>query len=1275
MTFCSQKFPRLWVFGTVLLLLFAQTLKAAPGTILFTDDFERASLGGNWTVNTFGNDGDAGIGTQTANSPTRSLYTRWGQVTVTSNVFDLSAIPAAELSLWFRIGQDTFSEDPERPGTEDLIIEYFSSGGTWNTLTRYIGGTTPGQIFNPVLSLPTDALHANFQFRFHQTGGDGQFACFSFAIGCDYYHMDDVVLTERAAIPPVVGGFCDDFESGLGNWTVTSTGGGIAGINSTTFNSATNNSLFTAWNPVTVVSKPMDMSAQTAVDFKVSIQHGYDDIFAPSEYPDGGENMVVEYLNNASSWVTLETFFGGGTPAQIFVRTYSLPTDALHAALQVRFRQTNGSGADWDYWHVDDMCATPPPPPGACSASFTDGLQTYNVAGNIRFDNNAFLTGSPDGILDAGSITNAAGNSCLSQAADCIASTTAANSLNPGAYQTQSGGNNLNIVNNGTATIGGGGISNYNNISIGNSGTLNASAGVTLYKINSLDARNDAILNFTPGDYWIDNFRLHRRVILNVIGAGTVRIYSRTQLRIDQDSVINGGAGGNASQLFFYSYGNISFRDRASLAAVVYAQGLIDARNDVAVKGAMTANNIRLRLRANVTYDASAVATLDFGGICTPPANIDHFEISHDGVGLTCSAETITVKACADAACSSVATIDTTVTLSATGQPSVWTPASILIPANSTAGVQIDLNHTTPEVITLSAAGAPSAINTEVCNPSCNLEFFDSGFIFAVPAQTSCQTSALVTLSAVRKSLTSQQCVPGFSNKSATLKFWTNYLNPATGAGNQTTLTYNATNYLLATVKGTDVPVTFDANGQITFSVNYPDAGEQTLNASFDGTVAPDVGLAMVGADNFVTVPAKLIVSSPDANASCASNDANCSVFNKAGAPFNLSIAGACADNSVTPNFQLNNIPLTLATVAPVSGNPVALGVTSFNITAADSGAHIISNQTVSEVGVFNFTATPAAGSYLGQTVPSATSASIGRFTPDRFLVTSNTPQLQNATCNFTYQDQPFGFVTPGLEPEITMTAVNLLGNPTLNYGNSFWKLATTFPNRSYIDQVVPAVLANLTSTQGVVALTGQNDFVDGAGLFSLTGDLLTYNKAAAIPAALDAPFNALIRLDIPSGDFTDSDGVTSGNWSSADFGSTNIRWGRWFLENAFGSETQPLTVLGQVQSFDGVQFVLNTDDSCSAPTTTLSNYLGNLLAIDTTLTTPATTLNGLLALTFSAPGVGNDGSVEVSTTLPGWLQYDYNGDTLPDNALSTATFGVYSGKRPVIYWRQTFGN
>ena len=188
------------VMAFLFLQFFSQILFAAPGTVLFNDNFERASLGTYWTVNASGG-GSAGIGTYTASSGSRSLYTRWGIVYVTSKSFYLSTIAGAQLNFWMRRGSDAFSETPD--SNENLVVEYLNDAGSWVALETFLGNGTPGEMLNRTYILPTNALYANFKFRFRQSGGSGS--------NFDYWHIDDVVLTETAGAPALAFPFCDDF--------------------------------------------------------------------------------------------------------------------------------------------------------------------------------------------------------------------------------------------------------------------------------------------------------------------------------------------------------------------------------------------------------------------------------------------------------------------------------------------------------------------------------------------------------------------------------------------------------------------------------------------------------------------------------------------------------------------------------------------------------------------------------------------------------------------------------------------------------------------------------------------------------------------------------------------------------------------------------------------------------------------------------------------------------------------------------------------------------
>ena len=71
---------------------------------------------------------------------------------------------------------------------------------------------------------------------------------------------------------------------------------------------------------------------------------------------------------------------------------------------------------------------------------------------------------------------------------------------------------------------------------------------------------------------------------------------------------------------------------------------------------------------------------------------------------------------------------------------------------------------------------------------------------------------------------------------------------------------------------------------------------------------------------------------------------------------------------------------------APSAGSSGTLSNTSFNFTTSDNGSHVV-NQTVSEVGVFEFGVT--APSYFGESLTTVASPAIGRFYPDHFKLTT----------------------------------------------------------------------------------------------------------------------------------------------------------------------------------------------------------------------------------------------------------------------------------------------
>lgn len=368
---------------------------AAPGDVLFSDDFERASLA-PWTTNNGFRSGIA-TGAQVSNSGNAGLFTRHGPVTTTSPTFN-AAVPAAELTIWVRRGSDAFSEYPD--SGEDLVLEFRRVDGSWGELRTYPGGDTPGQVFNDSLFLPPDALHGSLALRLRQDGGSG----FDF----DYYHVDDVRVVERAPGGGLAVGSCDDFSRGLSaNWTVSS-GGGSAGTSTVTFQSPSA-SLFTNGDPVDVISNPIDTTDPAFAALSLWIRRGADTF---SENPDGSENFAVEYLDNGGAWIQLEQFPGGGLPGEIFLRSYPMPAAARHTAFRIRLRQLGGSGPTFDFWHVDDVCldaqALPGLRVGKRVATLSDPINgasgPYAIPG-AEVEYTITVTNEGPGTVDAGSLT------------------------------------------------------------------------------------------------------------------------------------------------------------------------------------------------------------------------------------------------------------------------------------------------------------------------------------------------------------------------------------------------------------------------------------------------------------------------------------------------------------------------------------------------------------------------------------------------------------------------------------------------------------------------------------------------------------------------------------------------------------------------------------------------------------------------------------------------------------------------------------------------------
>ncbi|HHQ4893651.1 TPA: DUF6701 domain-containing protein [Aeromonas veronii] len=577
---------------------------------------------------------------------------------------------------------------------------------------------------------------------------------------------------------------------------------------------------------------------------------------------------------------------------------------------------------------------------------------------------------------------------------------------------------------------------------------------------------------------------------------------------------------------------------------------------------------------------------------------IDHFQLDHSGQPLTCNPETVTVKACADAACTTLITDPVTATLSLTptSASNGWIGGNTVTFSGGSTKVQ--LRNNTPTAVTIGVSGSTPTtkpFSTTLCKagagtPSaaaCTLNFADSGFFFDVPDIYSNQPQD-VTISAVKKDDITKQCVPGFTGVRS-VGFWGTYNNPNTNSfGSKISIDGNTIATYAGSVSSptpTTLDLTFDNQGKATLKkVTYSDAGQMKLSASHNGS-GETAGLVMTGSDTFVARPVGLCITPPQGV--CAAGDSSCPVFKKAGETFQVDIKAMawesandgdiCAGNLTTPNFALTNIALATQLVAPIPGQNAQVGTASYNHSNG-MGINNINKvtQSVSEVGVFRMTATPPANGYFNYTIPSAQSQPVGRFVPWDYSLSNG---FITPACNaFTYMSQPFasGFV---------LTARNLQKGTTQNYQGAFAKGVAEMVAANALDGVARdkriTLSPSLSWASGIASVNQQSPF-----------GLNTRFDRAASPEAPFATLSFGIKVDDKDGGNTllanpnmntAVAGTCSGSGCNAVLlGTQKLLYGRLQAGTAAGLASAPLAIPLQMQYYEGGNWLQNKEDKCT---------------------------------------------------------------------------------------------
>ncbi|MFQ2086113.1 DUF6701 domain-containing protein [Aeromonas veronii] len=683
---------------------------------------------------------------------------------------------------------------------------------------------------------------------------------------------------------------------------------------------------------------------------------------------------------------------------------------------------------------------------------------------------------------------------------------------------------------------------------------------------------------------------------------------------------------------------------------------------------------------------------------------IDHFQLDHSGQPLTCNPETVTVKACADAACTTLITDPVTATLSLTptSASNGWIGGNTVTFSGGSTTVQ--LRNNTPTAVTIGVSGSTPTtkpFSTTLCKagagtPSaaaCTLNFADSGFFFDVPDTYSNQPQT-VTIKAVKKSDVTKQCVPGFASQTKSVKFWSSYITPTSNPYNSQ-MSVNSSTIGASQGAATPLSLVFDAQGQSTITVNYPDAGKVQLDARYDGT-GSEAGLVMLGADQFVARPVGLCITPPQGV--CAAGDSSCPVFKKAGEAFQVDIKAMawesandgdiCAGNLTTPNFALPNIALGSTLVAPNPGTNATLGTTTYSHVAAANSLNSVS-QTVSEVGVFRMTATPPVNGYFNYTIPSTQSQPVGRFIPADFnLVSGDIVPACNA---FSYMGQPFGVM-------LDVLARNTTGVQTRNYTGPFAK------GEAYLsvanDKDGKSLSSRLRSLQPLPWLNGRAALTTGSSEFVRLSGTQPDGPYKSLLFGLYMRDNDGDRTLIASPNFNDAVvGNCSGigcNARQIDSVPMKAYFGRLQAGTAAGLASAPLAIPLQMQYYEAGNWLQNKEDQCTQ--LSLANQGFTFLNPSHTFDAATRELNlGAgrkikLGLGSSAPGgdaaLAKDGEIlfhfakpDISVRIPYkvelakqpsqplWLSDPTSAND--DNLQGEAIFGSSRGNDRIIYRRE----
>ncbi|WP_207063779.1 DUF6701 domain-containing protein [Motiliproteus sp. SC1-56] len=577
----------------------------------------------------------------------------------------------------------------------------------------------------------------------------------------------------------------------------------------------------------------------------------------------------------------------------------------------------------------------------------------------------------------------------------------------------------------------------------------------------------------------------------------------------------------------------------------------------------------------------------------------------------------------------------------------------------------------------------------------------------ALPSLASCEASPSLALVAYGRLDQASGCgvLEGFEGGKE-LKIWSEYVLPATNPS-ESRVTINGAATLPA-VESSRYRLDF-VNGRALFNLSYPDAGRIRVRFKHDDSPYAGDPYAAMEADTgpIDVVPAGFGIVASNAAGSLHGEGPRAGTMQPAGLPFTLQIQAQCGDGTRTPNYQPVSAELRVTQDQPRPGQLAFAGETLVadgrvqSITALfKEGAVSDANTRYSEVG--SLTLSVEDSGFPGGPVGPA-GAAVGRFHPHYFeLEVAEAGVLESPCDSFVYSGQlgaeskgALGY--PTTPPLLRIVPRSAEGELTVNYQGEYATLT--------VDGVVvapplvdgAALGADGASALAITASMAQGSLtpaeVDGeAGYLDYRlnpADGFYYVRDAnsrVAPFVSQLAFSVQEVRDFNGDGVNGNDVLAQGPLPTLAPAGVEVRFGRLRLANAFGPETEALSVPLTAEYFDGSGFALNRLDGCTvyrAGQAELDHAPygdDNLTPGDTEMLAPQaeTTLQGGVsavggALQVAAPGEGREGQVDLILDVGAWLEFDWDGSGQRDPK-AQLTFGRYRGHDRVILWQERLG-